>query len=150
MRLLYALPATCALIYRAKSRNSLTPAGIFAATLTAIAHAYHPWNLPFALLCVFFLAGTRVTHIKENIKSNYTLRSKGTSGGEGPRTHVQGKHLGLFAASQIADILCSPRQQFDGLCSLPPSRTPATETRSRIRRSQYPGPYGITMLLLGR
>uniref|UniRef100_A0A0D2XMK6 Transmembrane protein 19 n=1 Tax=Fusarium oxysporum (strain Fo5176) TaxID=660025 RepID=A0A0D2XMK6_FUSOF len=76
MRLLYALPATCALIYRAKSRNSLTPAGIFAATLTAAAHAYHPWNLPFALLCVFFLAGTRVTHIKEGIKANYTLRSK--------------------------------------------------------------------------
>jgi uncharacterized membrane protein len=120
MRLLYAFPATCALIYRAKSRNSLTPAGIFAATLTAIAHAYHPWNLPFALLCVFFLAGTRVTHvscarciiktpiltklqIKEGIKANYTLRSKGTSGGEGPRTHVQGKRLDVVTPSQIAD-----------------------------------------------
>ncbi|KAM0338705.1 hypothetical protein ACHAPU_011228 [Fusarium lateritium] len=100
MRLLYALPATCALIYRAKSRNSLTPAGIFAATLTAIAHAYHPWNLPFALLCIFFLAGTRVTHIKEGIKSNYTLRSKGTSGGEGPRTHVQ-----VLANSLMASVL---------------------------------------------
>ncbi|EMT63383.1 hypothetical protein FOCG_04122 [Fusarium oxysporum f. sp. radicis-lycopersici 26381] len=100
MRLLYALPATCALIYRAKSRNSLTPAGIFAATLTAAAHAYHPWNLPFALLCVFFLAGTRVTHIKEGIKANYTLRSKGTSGGEGPRTHVQ-----VLANSLMASVL---------------------------------------------
>ncbi|SPJ89654.1 related to transmembrane protein 19 [Fusarium torulosum] len=100
MRLLYAFPATCALIYRAKSRNSLTPAGIFAATLTAVAHAYHPWNLPFALLCVFFLAGTRVTHIKEGIKSNYTLRSKGTSGGEGPRTHVQ-----VLANSLMASVL---------------------------------------------
>ncbi|KAJ9421801.1 integral membrane protein DUF92-domain-containing protein [Fusarium oxysporum] len=100
MRLLYALPATCALIYRAKSRNSLTPAGIFAATLTAAAHAYHPWNLPFALLCVFFLAGTRVTHIKEGIKANYTLRSKGTSGGEGPRTHVQ-----VLANSSMASVL---------------------------------------------
>ncbi|RKK78078.1 hypothetical protein BFJ69_g5819 [Fusarium oxysporum] len=100
MRLLYALPATCALIYRAKSRNSLTPAGIFAATLTAAAHAYHPWNLPFALLCVFFLAGTRVTHIKEGIKANYTLRSKGTSGGEGPRTHVQ-----VLTNSLMASVL---------------------------------------------
>ncbi|KAF9780687.1 hypothetical protein IL306_015149 [Fusarium sp. DS 682] len=100
MRLLYALPATCALIYRAKSKNSLTPAGIFAATLTAAAHAYHPWNLPFALLCVFFLAGTRVTHIKEGIKANYTLRSKGTSGGEGPRTHVQ-----VLANSLMASVL---------------------------------------------
>ncbi|KAM0227341.1 hypothetical protein ACHAP5_012200 [Fusarium lateritium] len=100
MRLLYAFPATCALIYRAKSRNSLTPAGIFAATLTAVAHAYHPWNLPFALLCIFFLAGTRVTHIKEGIKSNYTLRSKGTSGGEGPRTHVQ-----VLANSLMASVL---------------------------------------------
>ncbi|KAL4725489.1 hypothetical protein ACLX1H_007638 [Fusarium chlamydosporum] len=100
MRLLYAFPATCALIYRAKSRNSLTPAGIFAATLTAIAHAYHPWNLPFALLCVFFLAGTRATHIKEGIKSSYTLRSKGTSGGEGPRTHVQ-----VLANSLMASVL---------------------------------------------
>ncbi|KAM0303065.1 hypothetical protein HYE67_011053 [Fusarium culmorum] len=100
MRLLYAVPATCALIYRAKSRNSLTPAGIFAATLTAIAHAYHPWNLPFALLCIFFLAGTRVTHIKEGIKANYTVRSKGTSGGEGPRTHVQ-----VLANSLMASVL---------------------------------------------
>ncbi|KAF4449263.1 hypothetical protein F53441_7425 [Fusarium austroafricanum] len=100
MRLLYAFPATCALIYRAKSRNSLTPAGIFAATLTAAAHAYHPWNLPFVLLCVFFLAGTRVTHIKEEIKANYTLRSKGTSGGEGPRTHVQ-----VLANSLMASVL---------------------------------------------
>jgi uncharacterized membrane protein len=71
MRLLYAFPATCALIYRAKSRNSLTPAGIFAATLTAVAHAYHPWNLPFALLCVFFLAGTRVTHVS---CARYTMK----------------------------------------------------------------------------
>ena len=63
MKPLIAVPATCALIYRAWSKKSLTPAGLVAATLTAIAHAYHPWNLPFVLLCVFFLAGTRVTHV---------------------------------------------------------------------------------------
>ena len=63
MKPIIAVPATCALVYRAWSRNSLTPAGIAVAALTAIAHAYHPWNLPFVLLCVFFLAGTRVTHV---------------------------------------------------------------------------------------
>ncbi|OAA43255.1 DUF92 domain protein [Metarhizium rileyi] len=100
MRAIIAVPATLALVLRAWSKNSLTPAGIFAATLTAIAHAYHPWNLPFALLCVFFLAGTRATHMKENVKATLTLHSKGSSGGEGPRTHVQ-----VFANSLMASIL---------------------------------------------
>lgn len=100
MRPLIAVPATCALVYRAWSRNSLTPAGIVVAALTAVAHAYHPWNLPFALLCVFFLAGTRVTHIKEDVKSHLTVGSKGTSGGEGPRSHVQ-----VLANSLMASIL---------------------------------------------
>lgn len=65
MRLIIAVPVTCALVLRAWKKNSLTPAGLVAATLTAIAHAYHPWNLPFVLLCVFFLAGTRVTHVSQ-------------------------------------------------------------------------------------
>ncbi|KAF4972751.1 hypothetical protein FZEAL_9533 [Fusarium zealandicum] len=99
MRLIIAAPATCALVYRAWSRNSLTPTGIVVAALTAIAHAYHPWNLPFVLLCVFFLAGTRVTHIKEKVKANYTVPSKGTSG-EGPRTHIQ-----VLANSLMASVL---------------------------------------------
>ena len=63
MRLVIAIPAILALIARAASSNSLTRGGLVAALLTAIAHAYHPWNLPFALLAVFFLAGTRVTHV---------------------------------------------------------------------------------------
>lgn len=63
MRPSIAIPAIITLVLRALTKKSLTPAGILAATLTAIAHAYHPWNLPFALLCVFFLAGTRVTHV---------------------------------------------------------------------------------------
>ncbi|KAF7563046.1 hypothetical protein G7046_g1055 [Stylonectria norvegica] len=100
MRPLIAVPATCALVYRAWSRNSLTPAGIVVAALTAVAHAYHPWNLPFVLLCVFFLAGTRVTHIKEGIKAHLTVPSRGTSGGEGPRTHVQ-----VLANSLMASVL---------------------------------------------
>lgn len=91
MKAIIAVPATAALIYRAWSHKSLTPLGIAAATATAVAHAIHPWNLPFALLCVFFLAGTRVTKVKKDVKTTLTLSSRGSSGGEGPRTHVQGK-----------------------------------------------------------
>ena len=58
-----AVPATLALVYRAYSRNSLTPLGIVVAALTAAVHAIHPWSLPFALLVVFFLAGTAVTKV---------------------------------------------------------------------------------------
>ncbi|KFA46694.1 hypothetical protein S40293_08066 [Stachybotrys chartarum IBT 40293] len=100
MRLIYAVPATAAMMYRAWSRQSLTPTGIFAAILTAAAHAYHPWNLPFVLLFVFFLAGTRVTHVKESVKASMTVGSKGTPGGEGARTHVQ-----VLANSLMASIL---------------------------------------------
>lgn len=57
------MPATLLLVYRAHSHKSLTPAGIVVAGLTAVAHAVHPWNLPFVLLIVFFLAGTRVTKV---------------------------------------------------------------------------------------
>ena len=63
MKAIIAVPATLALCYRAYSHNSLTPAGIVVAALTATAHAVHPWNLPFVLLVVFFLAGTRVTKV---------------------------------------------------------------------------------------
>jgi len=58
-----AAPVTLALVYRAWSHQSLTPIGIVAAGLTATAHALHPWSLGFALLCIFFLAGTRVTKV---------------------------------------------------------------------------------------
>lgn len=63
MKAYVAVPATLALVYRAWSHQSLTPAGIVVAALTAVAHAVHPWSLPFALLIVFFLAGTRVTKV---------------------------------------------------------------------------------------
>ncbi|KAK5987498.1 Protein PGR [Cladobotryum mycophilum] len=101
MKPVIAIPAIFLLVARAWKKKSLTPGGIFAAILTAVAHAYHPWNLPFALLVVFFLAGTRVTHIKEQVKANLTMHAKGSSGGEGPRTHVQ-----VFANSLMASILC--------------------------------------------
>ncbi|KAK5661291.1 hypothetical protein OQA88_11186 [Cercophora sp. LCS_1] len=99
MRAVIAGPAIAALVYRAYSKKSLTPGGIFAAFLTAVAHAVHPWNLPFVLLVVFFLAGTRATHVKENVKASLTLHSRGSSGGEGPRTHVQ-----VFANSLTASL----------------------------------------------
>lgn len=63
MKAVYAVPAICAMVGRAYMKKSLTPAGLVAATITAIAHAWHPWPLPFVMLCVFFLAGTRVTHV---------------------------------------------------------------------------------------
>ncbi|KAK0373388.1 integral membrane protein DUF92 [Colletotrichum paranaense] len=100
MKAIYAFPATLALVYRAWSHQSLTPAGIVAAVITAIAHAYHPWNLPFALLCTFFLAGTRATKVKHDVKAQMTMASRGTSGGEGARTHVQ-----VFANSLMASCL---------------------------------------------
>ena len=64
MKPVIAVPAILALVYRAWSHRSLTPGGIVAASVTAIAHAYHPWNLPFALLCIFFLLGTKVTKVR--------------------------------------------------------------------------------------
>ncbi|KAI1442567.1 integral membrane protein DUF92-domain-containing protein [Annulohypoxylon stygium] len=100
MRAIIAVPATLALVYRAYSHNSLTPFGIFTAAVTATAHAVHPWNLPFVLLVVFFLAGTRVTKIKADVKASLTLHSQGSTGGEGPRTHVQ-----VLANSLMASIL---------------------------------------------
>ncbi|KAH6655653.1 integral membrane protein DUF92-domain-containing protein [Truncatella angustata] len=100
MKAIIAIPATLALCLRAYSHNSLTSFGIVIAALTAAVHAFHPWNLPFVLLCVFFLAGTRVTKIKKDAKASMTLNAQGTSGGEGPRTHVQ-----VLANSLVASIL---------------------------------------------
>jgi len=65
MKAIIAVPVTLAMVYRAWSHKSLTPAGIVAAVLTAASHAIHPWSLPFVLLIVFFLAGTKVTKVRE-------------------------------------------------------------------------------------
>ncbi|KAJ1326723.1 DUF92 domain-containing protein [Microdochium nivale] len=100
MKPVFAVPATAALVYRAYSRKSLTPVGIVVAAATAAAHAAHPWNLPFALLVVFFLAGTRATKVKKDIKATLTMSAQGASGGEGPRTHVQ-----VLANSVVATLL---------------------------------------------
>jgi uncharacterized membrane protein len=58
-----AVPAIAVLVYRAWSRKSLTPVGILTAFVTAVVHAVHPWSVCFALLAVFFLAGTTVTKV---------------------------------------------------------------------------------------
>ncbi|KAI9821819.1 MAG: hypothetical protein M1827_002401 [Pycnora praestabilis] len=100
MKAYVAVPATLALVYRAWSRNSLTPFGIFVAAATAIVHALHPWSIFFALLVVFFLGGTTVTKIKHDVKAQLTHSSSGASGGEGPRTHTQ-----VLANSIVASVL---------------------------------------------
>ncbi|KAF1982970.1 hypothetical protein K402DRAFT_397108 [Aulographum hederae CBS 113979] len=100
MKPIVAVPATLALVYRAYSRKSLTPLGIVVAAATAVTHAIHPWSVFFALLCVFFLAGTAVTKVKHNVKAQLTHSSSGSPGGEGARNHVQ-----VFANSGTASIL---------------------------------------------
>ncbi|KAM0333324.1 hypothetical protein ACHAQA_001985 [Verticillium albo-atrum] len=91
-----AVPVTLALVAYAHLKKKLTISGIAAAIFTAAVHAYHPWNLPFVLLVVFFLAGTR---IKQNYKATLTLTSSGANN-EGPRTHIQ-----VFANSLIGTSL---------------------------------------------
>ncbi|KHJ33030.1 putative integral membrane protein duf92 [Erysiphe necator] len=100
MKLILAVPITLVMVYRAWSRATLTHAGIVAAILTAGAHAIHPWNLPFGLLITFFLAGTRVTKIKHDLKSKLTIQASGDVGKESSRTHVQ-----VFANSGVASVL---------------------------------------------
>ena len=74
MQPLIAIPATIALVYRAWSRKSLTPAGIVVAALTAIIHAIHPWSICFFLLGVFFISGTAVTKVRTTVSSLKGLR----------------------------------------------------------------------------
>jgi uncharacterized protein (TIGR00297 family) len=100
MRHEIAVPATFLLVYRAITHKSLTTLGILFAILTATIHALHPWSAPFALLCSFFLLGSQATKLKASVKASLTLSSSGSSGGEGPRTHVQ-----VLANSLCASLL---------------------------------------------
>ena len=63
MQPIIAIPAIILLVSRAWVKNALTPLGILVAGVTAIIHAYHPWSVFFALLVVFYLAGTTVTKV---------------------------------------------------------------------------------------
>ncbi len=58
-----SVPIIAALLYRAWSRKSLTPLGLAAAALTAVAHALNPWSLPLFLLLVFYVGGTKATKV---------------------------------------------------------------------------------------
>ncbi|KAJ5897681.1 hypothetical protein N7504_007969 [Penicillium tannophilum] len=100
MKTIYAIPVVGALVYRAWSKNSLTPVGLVFAGLSAGAHALHPWYTPFALLAVFYFGGTKATKVKHDIKARLTLSATGTDGGEGPRNHIQ-----VLANSVVATVL---------------------------------------------
>lgn len=106
MHPLLATPLITALIVRAYYNASLTPLGLLTALLTALAHAYHPWSVFFALLAVFYLGGTAVTKVKHGVKARLTVASSGSSAGKGggsrppPRTHVQ-----VLANSLVASVL---------------------------------------------
>ncbi|BCS30002.1 DUF92 domain-containing protein [Aspergillus puulaauensis] len=95
-----SVPIIAALLHRAWSRKSLTPLGLAAAALTAVAHALNPWSLPLFLLLVFYVGGTKATKVKHDIKAQLTLSATGSHGGEGARTHVQ-----VFANSIVASVL---------------------------------------------
>ncbi|EUC47443.1 hypothetical protein COCMIDRAFT_3537 [Bipolaris oryzae ATCC 44560] len=120
MKPIIAVPGIAALIYRAWSRNSLTPVGILAAFVTAVIHTVHPWSVFTVLLAVFFLAGSSVTKVKHDIKAKLTQSATGASGGEGARNHIQ-----VFANSGIASVLIllhlwqlrkDGRYEDEGLC----------------------------------
>ncbi|KAI5300202.1 ERMES complex subunit, partial [Ascosphaera pollenicola] len=100
MQPILAVLAVGALVYRAWSHRSLTPVGIFAAFLTAVAHVLHPSALPFTLLAAFFIAGTKATKVKHDIKARLTMSSGGPEGGEGSRNHIQ-----VLANSGVASVL---------------------------------------------
>lgn len=114
MQPLIAVPATLALVYRAWSRKSLTPLGIFAATGTAIIHALHPWSAPFALLVVFFLGGTTATKVRT------------------VSTCENGTPTNAFEES-----LANPKTG-QARCQIPSN--PLLDRRNRRRRRSYPHP----------
>ncbi|KAL9082526.1 MAG: hypothetical protein Q9159_006352 [Coniocarpon cinnabarinum] len=88
-------------------RHSLTFRGIVAATLTAAAHAVHPWSIWFALLFAFFFSGTAVTKIKQAHKSTLTTSSEPSPPpvpGQKPKAHPRGA-VQVFCNSLPASIL---------------------------------------------
>ncbi|KAI5815376.1 integral membrane protein DUF92-domain-containing protein [Pyronema omphalodes] len=98
MNPLLFFPALALLVVRAIQRNSLTPAGILAAIVTAGIHGYHPSALPFTLLITFYTLGTVATKIKHDVKSRLTISSTGASSTARNATQV-------FANSIVATAL---------------------------------------------
>lgn len=102
MHPLLSIPVTLAILYRAYSRRSLTPLGLLAAGLTAVAHAYHPWSVFYALLAVFFFSGTAVTKVKHAQKAKLTVSS---SGGNNPLVPTPRTSVQVLANSGVASVL---------------------------------------------
>ena len=95
MKAVISIPAIVALVYRAYSHKSLTVPGLIAAALTAVIHAIHPWSLPFSLLVVFYLGGTKATKVcsfsprqKKKKKKNTKGKRNDDSGNYGSNRHV--------------------------------------------------------------
>jgi uncharacterized protein (TIGR00297 family) len=109
MQPLIAIPAIAALVYRAYSRQSLTPLGIFTAFLTAIIHALHPWSVFFALLTTFFLAGTAATKVKHAQKVKLTVSA---SGGNAPSVPHPRTAIQVLANSATASLLILVHWQY--------------------------------------
>lgn len=141
------IPGTLLLCYRAYSHDSLTPLGIATAALVAVAHGIHPWPLPFTLLVVFFLAGTRVTKIKKDVKAGLTLQSTGNTGGEGARTHIQGTSCWLAFQTMLTCGLVLANSGVAAALSLIHTYQLHSTSHSYAQRTCYP--YGGSLLIIG-
>ena len=141
-----SLPLTALLLLRSIQRNSLTPLGLLAALVTALIHSLHPSALPFACLCIFFLAGTTATKVHHAKKAHLTLSSLGSQAGEGPRTHVQ-----VLANSACASLLILVEFWTHGVHFYPRTVT-ATGTKSLnttgVLDAECRG-FGTSLLLAG-
>lgn len=124
-----AVPVTAALVWRAYSRDSLTPAGIVVAALTASVHAIHPWSVFFALLVVFFLAGTAVTKVYRLTRKSGIQRSDPVAG-EAP---CQGPTHAFFSwilrRRRSTDACPGSRQLARGFTAYPITLSPAARKR---------------------
>ena len=147
-----SLPLTALLLLRSLYRNSLTPLGLLAALITALIHSLHPSSLPFACLCIFFLAGTTATKVHHAKKAHLTLSSSGSQAGEGPRTHVQ-----VLANSACASLLILVHVWRDGVhfstTTGPVSSTsPVTGTKPQATATAFEAEcrgFGTSLLLAG-
>ena len=67
--------------------------------------------------------------VKHDVKAKLTMQASGNSGGEGARTHVQGKQVALSGRSGSTDG-CSARKLTRCLDSLSPTRLPTPAART--------------------
>ncbi len=125
-----AVPVTAALVWRAYSRDSLTPAGIVVAALTAVVHAIHPWSVFFALLVVFFLAGTAVTKVYRLITRNPGSQLSNPVAGKAPCQGPTHAFVGWILRRRRSTDACSgSRQLARGFVAYPITLSPAARKR---------------------